>query len=394
MAAKAKADTHPKKIDLSLGTYRDDHGQPRLLRAVRLAKQQMVADEKELEEYLPLEGHEKFAQEARDLLFLGEDNKDRYAELCERICSYHCGSCINALYSAMVLYRENVPLAKKAYASDPCYANYERMCLTAGFEFGMHPYFTSVEKGIDFEEMIEALKTYEKGSLIILQASCHNPTGFDLTPEQWVQVRDVLFEKELIPLIDIAYQGLGSGDMKRDSLVVRIFLEKDMDFFVAQSFSKNMSLYSARVGVLHCVYKSDYINKRHMLMRNLTLMSRARFGSAERHGPEIAYRLMSDPSLRKMWLDELQGMTGRLINMRQELRNRLEAKKVKGTWKHITEQIGMFAYLGISQEAVERLQEEFHIYMMLDGRISIAGLNPDNIDYFVDALCSVLGQQH
>lgn len=129
-------------------------------------------------------------------------------------------------------------------------------------------------------------------------------------------------------------------------------------------------------------------------MRNLTLMSRARFGSAERHGPEIAYRLMSDPSLRKMWLDELQGMTGRLINMRQELRNRLEAKKVKGTWKHITEQIGMFAYLGISQEAVERLQEEFHIYMMLDGRISIAGLNPDNIDYFVDALCSVLGQQH
>ncbi|KAK1443995.1 pyridoxal phosphate-dependent transferase [Babesia gibsoni] len=384
---RARADTHPNKVDLSVGAYRDGEG-----KSVRQVKQRMAMDEDELEEYLPLQGNQKFAKEARDLLFLADDNRDRYEELSKRICSYHCVSATNALYCAMTLLKENVPFTKYAYASDPCWPTYWRLSANSGLQFGKYPYFSSVEEGINIEGMLDALRSYEKGSVIILQASCHNPTGFDPTPEQWERIRDVIIEAELIPLIDIAYQGLGSGGVKHDSLALRIFLEKEMDFFVAQSFSKNMRLYSARVGVLHCVCKSDYIQNQHILMRSLGLIGRGRFGSATRHGSEIAYQLLSDPTLYKMWMEELKEMAQRITDVRKELRRKLEEKKVRGKWDHLTRQVGMFAFLGISEEEVKKLQDEYHIYMSREARISVAALNPSNIDYFVESLLAVRGE--
>ncbi|GIX63449.1 aspartate aminotransferase [Babesia caballi] len=383
MAALAKADTHPSKIDLCIGAYRNEQGKPQLFRAVREAKKMMAEDENELEEYLPLCGHQKFANEARDILFRGDMGQEEYDRLCERILAFHSGSATNALFTSMVMLQESVPFVKKAYASSPCWTNYERLVTTAGLEYGEYPYFKSVEEGIDFEAMMAALRSYDRGSIVILQACCHNPTGFDLTADQWRQVRDLMIERELIPLLDIAYQGLGTGDLKKDSFAIRIFTEKEVEFFVAQSFSKNMGIYSARIGVMHCVFKREYITSKHILQRNLELIGRGRFGSPTRHGAEVGYRVLSDPSLNRLWLEELEGVALRLLSLRKDLRRKLEERKVPGKWDHITRQNGMFAYLGISAQAVERLRNECHVYMMADARISMAGLNAGNIDYFI-----------
>ncbi|ORM42386.1 putative aspartate aminotransferase [Babesia sp. Xinjiang] len=385
MAALAKSDTHPNKIDVSIGAYRNEEGRPQLFRAVRQVKKIMAEDENELEEYLPLSGHQGFANEARDLLFKGDQDTKAYQELYERIVPFHSGSATNAIYMTLLLVKETIPYAKMAYSSNPGWNNYKRLVTTAGLQYGEYPYFSSVDKGVDFEAMTAALRSYEKGSVVILQGCCHNPTGFDLTEAQWRVVRDIVVDRGLIPLLDIAYLGLGTGDVWKDGFAARIFAEKDMDVFIAQSFSKNMSVYSTRIGIMHCLFKRDFIPKRQLLISYLELIGRGRFGSATRHGAEIAYRIMSTPSLRKLWLDEVKQVVDRLHGLRITLREKLEAKKVPGKWDHITRQIGMFAYLGIPKDAVDRLRTDYHIYMMADSRVSVAGLNRGNLDYFVES---------
>ncbi|GFE55151.1 aspartate aminotransferase [Babesia ovis] len=390
MAALAKADTHPNKIDVTIGAYRNEEGRPQLFQAVRKVKKLMADDENEFEEYLPLRGHQGFADAARDMLFRGSQDQKAYDDFCQRIVSFHSGSATNAIYTTLLILKETVPYVKMAYASNPGWNNYERLVTCAGLEYGEYPYFTSVERGVEFEALKKALHSYQKGSVVILQGCCHNPTGFDMTEDQWREVRDIMIEKDLIPLLDMAYIGLGTGDVWKDGYAARIFAEKEMDMFIAQSFSKNMSVYSTRIGIMHCLFKKDFIPKRNLLIHNLELVGRGRFGAPTRHGAEIAYRLLTVPELNKMWLDELKAIAERLSRLRTELRAKLEAKKVPGKWDHITRQIGMFAYLGISPQAVERLRNEFHIYMMADARVSVAGLNARNLDYFVEALHTVL----
>ncbi|EDO08648.1 aminotransferase classes I and II family protein [Babesia bovis T2Bo] len=390
MAALAKADTHPNKVDVTIGAYRNEEGRPQLFRAVREAKKIMANDMNEMEEYLPLKGHQGFADAARDLLFKGNQDKESYDKFCQRIVAFHSGSATNAIYTSLLLVKEILPHAEMAYASNPGWSNYERLVTCAGLKYGEYTYYTSVERGVEFDTIMSELRTYKPGSVVILQGCCHNPTGFDLNEIQWRAIRDLMIERELIPLLDIAYLGLGTGDPWNDGYAARIFAEKDMDVFIAQSFSKNMSLYSARIGIMHCLFKSDFIPKRELLVKNLELIGRGRFGAPTRHGAEIAYRLMTVPDLRKMWLDELTDVAHRLERLRNQLRDRIEAKGIPGKWNHLTKQIGMFAYLGISAKAVERMQKEFHIYMMSDARVSVAGLNANNIDYFVDALHTVL----
>ncbi|KAK2195280.1 bifunctional Aspartate-other aminotransferase/Pyridoxal phosphate-dependent transferase [Babesia duncani] len=239
--------------------------------------------------------------------------------------------------------------------------------------------------------MLSSLKKLQRHDVVILQACAHNPTGYDPSQEEWVEIKSLIKQKELIPLIDIAYQGFATGDLRLDSFVVREFARDNMTTFVAQSFSKNMGLYSARVGMLHVIMMQEEVHLKQRLLSNLQMTNRAISGSPSRHGSEIGYRILTDPALRIQWVEQVKEMADRIKYLRKLIKTKLEQSKVVGPWDHLEKQTGMFAYLGISKEAVAKLKVKHHVYMTADARISVTGINEKNVDTFINAMAAVLG---
>jgi aspartate/tyrosine/aromatic aminotransferase len=375
-----KNDTDPRKVNLGVGAYRTPEGKPWILPSVAEAEKGLANDSAEDKEYQPIDGKPEYKKAVQQLLFPDD------------VVESGCLATAQALSGTGSLQMIGQFLVfigvKKIYGPDPTWGNHPKIMNRAGLAYGTYPYWHQESRGLDFNGMIEAIKKMEPGEAILLHAVAHNPTGVDPTKEQWQQIIQAVKDQKLIPLLDNAYQGYASGDLDEDNYATTVFLEQGMEFFLAQSFAKNLGLYGERIGYIHvkCASKDDADR----VLSQMKIVIRQAYSSPPRHGAYLVNKVLTDPKLKPQWLQELKLMSDRIVDMRQELRKAVEAKGTPGTWNHITDQIGMFTFTGLTKPQVERMVDEFHIYMTADGRISMAGLNPGNVAYVAECIDTVV----
>lgn len=389
LARSCKADTSPLKVDLGIGAYRDDNAKPWVLPVVKKADEILRNNPELNHEYAPIAGLADFTSKAAELI-LGSDSpavgENRVASLqtISGTGAVHLGALFLAKF-----YRGN----RTVYLSDPTWANHKQIFGNVGLETAAYPYFSKRSKGLDFEGMKAAIEAAPERSVILLHPCAHNPTGVDPTMDQWKQLAAVIARKRHFPFFDCAYQGFASGDLARDAAAVRYFVEQGFDLLVCQSFAKNFGLYGERAGCFHLVAgpgaKAAATAGR--LASQLAILQRSEISNPPLYGARIASTVLNDAALFAEWEDNLRTMSGRIISMRKALRSKLEALGTSGTWSHITDQIGMFSFTGLSEAQVQRLRDEYHIYMTKNGRISMAGLNSRNIDHVAGAIRQVVG---
>jgi aspartate aminotransferase len=271
---------------------------------------------------------------------------------------------------------------------DPTWGNHHGIFGSLGYEIKKYPYFDATTRGLAFDRLIGALRTANRGDVVLLHACAHNPTGVDPTREQWHAIAQVVRERGLYPFFDCAYQGFASGDLDNDAYAIRYFIKQGFDLLVCQSFSKNFGLYGERCGCLHIVSGSTEVAK--AVKTQLEKISREEISNPAAYGARIVRTVLNSDELFAQWVVDFRSMAQRIILMRKELRSKLEALATPGTWDHITSQIGMFSFTGLSKEQVDRLVNEFHIYLISNGRISMAGLNSHNVDYVARAINTVV----
>lgn len=375
-----KNDTNPNKVDLGIGAYRTDEGKPWVLPVVRKTEKALAEDETLNHEYLGQLGLEEFSKAATRML-LGEDSP---AIKENRTLGIQTLSGTGALrVGADFLTR--CAKFKHFYMSAPTWPNHRLVFNHAGFEAcHTYRYWSASKRNLDFEGMLEDLENAPEDSVIILHACAHNPTGVDPTEDQWKQIADLMERRKLFPFFDCAYQGFASGDLQKDSWAVRYFVSRGFELVCSQSFAKNFGLYNERAGNLSMVFKDSaaIVNSR----AQITLLVRGNYSNPPSHGARIVSKVLNDPKLFEEWQGHIKEMSGRIIKMRAALKLNLDELKTPGSWDHITSQIGMFSYTGLSQDQVKFLVEEYHIYLPKDARISICGLNTKNVEYVAKAI--------
>ncbi len=276
--------------------------------------------------------------------------------------------------------------------SNPTWANHNQVFGNVNIPTKQYPYFSRETCSLDFDGMINTIKSAPAGSIVLLHACAHNPTGVDPTQEQWKQIASVMKEHHLFPFFDTAYQGFASGSLAKDGWAINYFVEQGFELLVAQSYAKNFGLYGERAGCFHFV-TSPASNAQDTVARvgsQLAILQRSEISNPPAYGARIASLVLNDPKLFAQWEEDLRTMSGRIIEMRKALRGKLEELKTPGTWHHITDQIGMFSFTGLDERQVGELREKYHVYMTKNGRISMAGLNTGNVEYFADAVDAVV----
>jgi aromatic-amino-acid transaminase len=375
------ADQNPEKVNLGVGVYYTDEGKVPLLKAVIEAEKEIVAKQSP-RSYIAIEGPSPYNMGVQKLLF-GEDSpfiKDG------RVVTAECLGGTGALRVGGDFVRRiepNVPAA----ISNPSWENHRGVFEAAGYEVLEYAYFDSKTRGVDFAGMVKSLESFPKRTLVVLHVCCHNPTGADLSKEQWLKVIDICRERDLIPFLDMAYQGFAQG-IAEDGLAARLFAESGMSFFVSSSFSKSFSLYGERVGALSIVTQSRDESAR--VLSQLKRVIRTNYSNPPTHGGAIVAAVLNNPSLRQQWEDELAHMRDRIKTMRHELVVRLAANGAKQDFGFIESQRGMFSYSGLTAEQVARLQKEDSIFALSTGRICVAALNTKNIDRVAKAIARVI----
>jgi aspartate aminotransferase, cytoplasmic len=351
-----------------------------VLPVVKKAEKAIVEDETLNHEYLPVLGLESFSSAATGLL-LGEDSiqiKNKNAFGIQTLSGTGALR-VGAEFLAQVMGR------RVFYYSDPTWENHQKVFLSAGFTDGRsYRYWDAKTRQIDFEGFVADLKNAPEGAVIILHACAHNPTGCDPTKEQWVKLADVIEEKKLFPFFDSAYQGFASGDPVFDSFAVRYFVERGFELFCSQSFAKNFGLYNERVGNLTVVQSNPETTA--AVQSRMTLLVRFMYSNPPAFGGRIVGKVLNTPDLRQEWMDSIRTMSSRIIKMRNLLKAELINLKTPGTWEHITQQIGMFSYTGLSETQVKMLIEKYHIYLLSSGRINMCGLNEKNYKYVANSI--------
>lgn len=331
-------------------------------------------------EYLTILGSPMFSEAATGLL-LGSDSqlvKDGRAMGLQTLSGTGALR-VGADFLAQVLGR------KIAYYSAPSWPNHLLVFKKAGFtDVRTYRYWDAKNLTFDFKGMIEDLNGAPEGSVIVLHACAHNPTGIDPSEDQWKEIADLMEKKNLFPFFDCAYQGFASGDLDKDAKAVRYFASRGFEMFAAQSFSKNFGLYSERAGNL--VVISNDKSTLLPVKSQFTILVRGNYSNPPAHGCRIVHRVLTDTSLYNEWKDNIKSMAGRILEMRTALRKQLEAIETPGSWKHITDQIGMFSYTGLTPEQCTFLVNEKHVYLTQSGRISLCGLNTNNVEYVAQAI--------
>jgi aspartate aminotransferase len=281
---------------------------------------------------------------------------------------------------------------RTVYVSNPTWANHHQIFTNVGLPIASYPYFSKETKGLDFDGMKAALGAAPDGSIILLHACAHNPTGVDPTPEQWREIASLMKAKKHFPFFDTAYQGFASGDLDRDAGSIRLFVEQGFELVIAQSFAKNFGLYGQRAGCFHYVASpsSGAAEITTRVASQLAILQRSEISNPPIYGARIASIVLNDPALFAEWQENLRTMSGRIIDMRNKLRAKLEELGTPGQWNHITDQIGMFSFTGLSEPQVLKLRSDYHIYMTKNGRISMAGLNSKNVEYVASAVDKVV----
>ena len=376
------ADPNPAKVNLGVGVYFDANGKLPLLQCVRAAEQMMMEAPKP-RGYLPIDGIAAYDQAVQGLVF----DADSEAVKAGRIATVQALGGTGGLKIGADLLKRMTPNAT-VLISDPSWENHRALFESAGFAVAHYPYYDAAKRGIDFDAMLAALNSAAAGSIVVLHACCHNPTGYDITASQWGQVIEAVKARALVPFLDMAYQGFGEG-IREDGAAVDLFMQAGLDFFVATSFSKSFSLYGERVGALSVVCGSK--DEAARVLSQLKRVIRTNYSNPPTHGAQVVALVLTTPALRAMWEDELAGMRVRIKEMRVALQSKLAAAGLKQDVSFITRQRGMFSYSGLTKDQMQRLRTEFGIYGVDSGRICVAALNHGNIDATVAAIAQVAG---
>ncbi|KAJ6278440.1 pyridoxal phosphate-dependent transferase [Bipolaris maydis] len=390
LMAAFRRDEHPNKVDLGIGAYRDDNAKPWILPVVKMAEERLRADPNLNHEYLPIAGLPEFTTASQKLVLGG----DSPAIKDKRVASLQTISGTGAVHlGALFLAKFYKPQTERiVYFSDPTWANHFQIFSNVGIQYKTYPYFSKDTKGLDFDGMISAIQGAPEGSIIVLHACAHNPTGVDPTQDQWKKIAEVIRSKKHFPFFDTAYQGFASGDLATDGWAIRYFVEQGFEMCVAQSYAKNFGLYGERAGCFHFITSpsSDAESTITRIASQLAILQRSEISNPPAYGARIASTVLNDPTLFAEWEENLRTMSGRIKEMRKQLRSKLEQMGTPGTWNHITDQIGMFSFTGLTEKQVLKIREDSHVYMTKNGRISMAGLNSHNIDYFAKAVDKVV----
>lgn len=375
------ADTNPKKVNLGVGVYYDDNGKLPLLECVQKAEEKMMAAHA-ARGYLPIDGIAAYDAAVKALVF-GADSEPVKAG---RVATVQALGGTGGLRVGADFLKKLNPSAK-VLISDPSWENHRALFTQAGFQVETYPYYDAAKRGINFDGMLTALSTAPAGTVVVLHACCHNPTGYDLTSAQWDQVVAAVKAQKLVPFLDMAYQGFGQG-IAEDGLAVTKFLTSGQNFFVSTSFSKSLSLYGERVGALSVLCQDKEECSR--VLSQLKIVIRTNYSNPPTHGGQVAATILNTPELRALWEKELAGMRSRIKEMRSALVEKLKQKGVKGDFSFITQQVGMFSYSGLSKDQMVRLRSEFGVYGIESGRICVAALNSKNIDYVAESIAKVV----
>jgi len=375
------ADPNPAKVNLGVGVYFDESGKLPLLKCVAAAEK-LIFETLKPHGYLPIDGIAAYDKAVQGLVF----GADSAAVKEGRVATVQAlggtgGLKIGADFLQHLAKRAGA--SPKVLISDPSWENHRALFTNAGFTVETYPYYDAAKRGVNVDGMLTALNTAPAGTIVVLHACCHNPTGYDITPAQWAQVVAAVKARGLVAFLDMAYQGFGDG-IAEDGAVIAQFLDAGLDFFVATSFSKSFSLYGERVGALSVVCASKGEMTR--VLSQLKIVIRTNYSNPPTHGAQIVATVLTTPALRSMWEEELAGMRVRIKEMRALLQSKLVTSGTKQDVSFITRQKGMFSYTGLAKPQMERLRNEFGIYGVDSGRICVAALNHGNIDAVVKAI--------
>ncbi|EED19326.1 aspartate transaminase, putative [Talaromyces stipitatus ATCC 10500] len=389
-------DPNPNKVNLSLGVYRTEEGQPWPLSSVEQVEQELHSQNNPARhEYLPIEGDREFLDHARDLMFgfnKNDTDVEKEAKAKKRIASVQSisGTGANHLGAAFLAHHLK---PKHVWVSIPTWANHHTIWELQGIERKGYPYFDASTCAFNFEGAITTLENEaEEGDVILLHACAHNPTGVDPSKEQWKKIAELCQRKRLFPFFDSAYQGFASGSADEDAWAVRYFfnLSPPLEMCVAQSFSKNFGLYGHRTGAFHLVTNGSKPAETELVRKNLCHIIRGEYSMGPRYGSTIVKRVLGDSALRAQWQKDLTAMSSRIKRMRQALYDELVRLNTPGSWEHIINQNGMFSYTGLTLKQVLTLRNEFHIYLLKSGRASVSGFSEKNVAYVAQAIDNVV----
>lgn len=376
-----KRDPSPKKINLAVGVYQDDTGKTPILECIRKASAEWLAQETS-KEYIPADGSEKFVNEAGILIFGEESWKKNKTKMVSLQAVGGCG----ALKVGADLLQLTLGI-KQIHVSNPTWDNHKMVFEQAGMHSKDYPYYDSKKQMVDFDRLCSAMRSFSENSVVLLHASCHNPTGSDLTRTQWDEIATIVRAKKLIPFFDCAYLGF-SKDPEADLYPIRKFLELGIPYLLAFSFSKCIAVYRERVGALFIVTHEE--RSAAACMTQLKNLVRANYSRPPGWGAHVVAKVLAEPELKKLWLSELETMRARTQDMRERLYHGLHAKAPSLNCTGLKTGVGLFTMLDLTPSEVQQLKESSHIYMLESGRICIAALRAETVDFVSDAIAQIV----
>jgi len=376
-----RQDQDPRKVDLSVGVFQDDHGHTPVMECVRRAEREII-DAQTTKTYVAIAGNAEFNRGMEALVF----GADHPALRDGRVATVQSPGGSGGLCVAGHLLHRAAP-DTRVWLSNPSWPNHLPLLRLSGLTLELYPYYDHASHAIDFDAMMACLKQRERGEVVLIHGCCHNPSGADLSPEQWRQLADLFERKGITPFIDLAYQGL-SESLDADAYGARLMAERLPEVIVVASCSKNFGLYRERVGAVSVV--SSNPERSRAVATNLANVARGIYSMPPDHGAAIAGRVLATPELKAQWIEELAAVRNRINGLRSLLVTKLAERNAPRDFSFIANERGMFSFLGISKEQVVRLREEFHVYMLESSRINLAGINSDNADYVADSIVAVL----
>jgi aspartate aminotransferase len=379
IAQAFRACENDAKVNVCVGAYRDENGSPWVLPSVRAAEEKMLQDATENKEYLPIEGDQAFVAKALKFAYGAEAPLERIAGVQTLSGTGACR--VGGQFLA------NFYPGKPIYLPVPTWGNHHKIFAECGLDVQTYRYYDRSTNRLDLEGMLEDLESAPEGSILLLHACAHNPTGCDPTTEQWSQLMEIIKKKGHLVFFDSAYQGFASGDAEADAKALRTVVNEGLPVMLAQSFAKNFGLYGERCGTLSVVCKDA--EQKEILTSQLKCVIRPMYSSPPKHGSSIVRTVLSDSGLTDQYYKECATMADRINTMRTRLVGALKDAGSTHDWSHVSEQIGMFAFTGMSADMCKQLTSEYAIYLTLDGRISIAGLNDKNLEYVAKAVHAV-----
>jgi aspartate aminotransferase len=382
LMAKYRADPFTQKVDLGVGVYRDLSGNTPILECVRRAEREVLAAQT-TKSYVAAAGREEFNAAVEELVLGTAHAARRDGRARTTQTPGGCG----ALRVGAELIRAAAPSAT-VHLSDPTWGNHAPLLGSSGLRLERYPYYDPLARKLRFEAMLERLDKAPAGDVVLVHVCCHNPSGADLTPEQWLTLSELLLRRRLTPFLDLAYLGF-SASLESDAAAVRMVVDRVPEALIAVSFSKNMGLYRERVGTLTVV--SENSTRADAVLSHMLQIARSIYSMPPDHGAAIAARILTDAQLKREWLVELDAMRTRIEQMRVLLAQQLQDVTGDAGFDFIRTQRGMFSLLGVSAQAVERLREKHHIYMTADSRMNLAGIMPHNVAYVAEAFAAERG---